>query len=237
MDKETDQNKILQMCNAVKEFASNFARETFEIPNSLESYLSGTQNSAQTTLFLPLLKEHFKYPIIVEKYNINAIKFLNGSFFAESYISYYALIPREDTSQISKLKKLNYSILGKYQERIQVGHKFPFIVPCNNSDEIFFFAKHFLYYHIYLLLKECEKIPGLFLNLLEAIIEMLRKMFGGIFLIEGDFQKFTLSPQIHSYTTTKQVYDKYIFSRIREFNKLHRKFLYSMQMVNSQPIS
>jgi len=65
----------------------------------------------------------------------------------------------------------------------------------------------------------------------------LRKMFGGIFLIEGDFQKFTLSPQIQSYTTTKQVYDKYIFSQIRGFNKLHRKFLYSMQILNSQTIS
>jgi hypothetical protein len=222
------------MCKAVKALATVFASEAFEKPNSLDAYLSGTQQHFDTILFFPLLYEHFKYPVLIEKFNVSDVNFREGSFFIDGEAAYFALIPREDTREILHLKKLTYTELGEYEGKLKIGHNFHMTIPCNNSDEIFFFSKHFFFYHIFLILKETEKVPGLFRKLLTDIIDLLRNMYGGMYAIEGDFQKFTLSPQICSSLAVKQVYDKYIFSKIRQFNNLNRRLTYSMQVINGQ---
>ncbi len=161
---------------------------------------------------------------------MNHLFFQNGTFFAQCEVGYYVFVPKKESTILSSLQGKGYSILGERETYLKVGHRFDITVPFNNSDEVFFFSKHFLYYHIYNLLLSCEEGSGVFVPILNQLLTSLKKMFEGFFKIEGFFQEFRVRNYINNNFKTQQVYDKYIFSRVREFNKVHKSFFYMLQM-------
>jgi hypothetical protein len=232
IDKATDQIKIQQYSKKVYALTSQFSHIAFELPNSLEAYDSNYQLNYQTFMPYPLIQKNFRFSVIVDKYNIKDLFFQNGTFFSHSEVCYYIFVPKQDCSTISYLQGKGYSILGERGDNLKIGHEFDISVPFNNSDEIFFFSKHFLYFHIYNLLQGCEKVPGVFAAILNKLITTLKKIFEGFFQIVGNFQQFTLKESINSYISTQRVYDKYIFSQVREVNKIHKRFLNIMEIAN-----
>ncbi len=233
MDKEKDPVKIQRYSKKVYALTSQFSHIAFELPNSVEAYDSNYQLNYQTFMPYPLLQKNFKFLVIVDKYNMHHLFFQNGTFFAQSEVCYFIFVPKQELRTISDLQGRGYSNLGERGNYLKVGHKFDITVPFNNSDEIFFFSKHFLYYHIYNLLLGCEKVPDIFAKILNQLISRLKKMFEGFFEIEGNFQRFSLKTWINGNSETQKAYDKYIFSQVREYNKLQKSFLYTMQIVNA----
>lgn len=229
----TNPKKVQRLCREVKSLASLFAYETFQKPNSIEAYVSKTQNNLQTILPMALLQAHFKSPVLVDKCYIDSLTFQNGTFFAYSGFSYYVLIPEQDQAEIEKFLRCNYKIMGGYEDQLKIGQLILLTVPCNNSDEFFFFSKHFFFYFIYSILKVCERKEGLFLGVLNELTDFLEKMYRRFYNIEKERASYTINPQINSYSNTRLYYDKYIFSKVRDFNRIHRTFLYSMQFSNS----
>jgi len=232
LDKEIDPAKIQQKSKKVHALTSQFSHIAFELPNSLETYDTNTHSNYQTFIPYPLLQKNFKFSVIVDRFNINHLLFQNGTFFAQSEVCYFAFVPKQDNESIQYLQGRGYSILGERRENLKVGHKFDLVVPFNNSDEIFFFSKHFLYYHFYNFLQGCDNVPGVFSMVLNQLVARLKKIFEGFFKIEGEFLRFSLKNYLNSNLDTQRVYDKYIFSQVREFNKIHKSFLYMMQIAN-----
>ncbi len=230
IDKERDPAKIQRYMKKVLALASQFSHIAFELPNSLETYDTNYQTNLQSFLPYPFFQKNFRFLVIIDKYNMSHLFFQSGTFFAQCEVGYYVLVPKQDSRILASLQEKGYSILGERETYLKVGHRFDLTVPFNNSDEIFFLSKHFLYYHIYNLLLSCENGSGVFVPIIEQLLTSLKKMFEGFFEIEGKFKGFRLRNYITNNFQTQQVYDKYIFSQVREFNKIHKSFFYTLQI-------
>ncbi len=233
IEKENDPAKLQRYLKKVHLLSSQFSHIAFELPYSLEAFENNYQGGYQMFIPYPLFKKNFRFLVIMDKFNITQLSFQNGTFFAHSEVCYYVLVPKQDSSTISSLQGKGYSIQGERESNLKIGHRFTLTLPFNNSDEIFFFGKHFLYYNIYSLLQSCETGSSLFVPILDQLITRLRKMYEGFFEIGGHFQRFSLRNYLNSYLGTQRVYDKYIFSRVREFNKIHKGFFYTLQIANA----
>ncbi len=233
IERENDPKKFQKFLGNVHTLASQFSHIAFELPYSLDAYDAKYQTNYQMFLPYPLFQKNFRFTVIMEKYNIDKLNFHKGSFFADCDVGYYIFVPKQDSSIISYLQGMGYSVQGERGNNLKIGHRFPLTLPFNNSDEIFFFSKHFLYYNIYNMLQICEKGPSLLGSILDQLLTSLRILVEGFFEIGGQFQRFSLRNYINNYSTTQRVYNKYIFSRVREFNKIHKSFLNALQIANA----
>ena len=221
----TNPKKVQRLCRAVKSLATIFAYETFQKPNSIEAYIAKTQNNIETILPISLLQAHFQFPVFVDKCTLDNLTFQNGTFFADCEFSYYILIPKQDQAEIDNFISRNYKLMGEYEDQLKIGQFISLIVPFNNSDEFFFFCKHFFLYFIYSILKECERNKNLLLGVINELTVFLEQMYRGFYCIEKQIPSYTINSQINSYHTTRLYYDKYIFSKVREFQQNSSKIL------------